>query len=665
MLVVSHDSESAQKYADRIIEIKDGKIVSDSAPEVGEDKTKADGGIKSHLPTALSLRMGWRNFGKKKIRSAMTFIVAILAMTVLAFAEVFASFTAERSISESIVKNNLDYITLGQFNTEPNSHISNNNGGLLPFDFDNGFRNELKGLSYLEAMTQTIVRDNRAYIVEEAAQLEKMGIELYDGAVELTDKNVYATDYLITNMKRDAVDSSSRVLYGVREGDKVIPIDDERYNYQTLVGKKICISGWGEIELAGIVKTDYESYDEYVSIDPDTGEIIDLSKRPSINDWAKYKLFEETKGFRSDSLYNAIYCTRDFYMRLIPAYNPSYSFYGNNDETYIFQNVSVGNRVTFYNNSLNNSLSGIYMPVLLSGVDTCVNSKNISLNNADEIIISAGLYNQMFDNEIVQEEFVSESYDDKWETVYTVKKYPKHLGDTIRFTVRRDKKVISEKTFKITGVVMGSRYGISVDSNYVILGNDGMAEVMDEILCTGQVLLNVQGLRAGTVRRLLNALRNEHGVGTYSPYSETIYKNELLQRVLGYAFLTIGVIMIIVTLLVVVSLISYNIIAQRKEIGILRALGARASDIAKIYFCQAAILSAVVFVVSTVLSAVLIFLLNTLLAKVIIAGLVTVGYTVFTWLILTFGTFGAMFLSTSLPLRKISRQKPAEAIKKG
>ncbi len=663
VLIVSHDSESAQKYADRIIEIKDGRIISDSAPEVSEEKKQADGGIKSHLPTALSLRMGWRNFGKKKIRSVMTFIIAILAVTVLAFAEVFASFTAERSIAETIVKNELDYITLAQY--DENANILNNPGGLRPFDDDSNFRSEIEEIPYLENPTGNIVQGLNAYIVEERATLDGLGLELYEGAVELTDNSVYATDYLIDSMKRNTWSSTGtdrKPWYCVREGDELIPLDDGRYNYQTLVGKTIWlrergISADSEVQLAGVVKTDHKYYEESLSIDEATGQVIESSNRPDRSKKAEYKLYKETKDFRQNNIYYVIYCTRDFYLH----WQTYYSVMKNDPETVTFQGgVHYSDRTSFHNNTL----SYINALVLTSGAETCVGSRDISLN-ADEIIIPARLYNRVFGNEIKYEEFVSGDYDfDIGETVYTVKQYPEHLGDAISLTVRRGSKVI-EKTYKIAGVMMGTSDEEERGSCEVILGNEGMAELMGDVVRTNKVLLNVQNLSAGTIRRLLNTLRYEYGVKTNFAYSQTIYGNESLQRVLGYAFLTIGVVMIVVTLLVVVSLISYNIIAQRTEIGILRALGARASDIAKIYFCQAAILSITVFALSAALSAIFIFLLNTLLAKSMIAGLVTVGYTLFTWLILIFGSFGALFLATSLPLKKISRQKPAEAIKKG
>lgn len=668
VLIVSHDSESAEKYADRIIEIKDGRIVADSAPEVKEAKKQADTGIRSHLPTSLSLRMGWRNFGKKKIRSAMSFILATLAITVLVFAEVFASFTAERSIAETIVKNNLDYITLAQ---RSNTAELSQNTAMLPFDDSNQFRRELEGTKYLESLTGNLPQSGSAciwgaYIVEERTQLDEMGLKLYDGAVELTDQSVYTTDCVIENMRKNVWEKSDyqkqNPYYCVREGDELIPIDDVRYNYQTLIGKTIWLrSSNSNIRLAGIVKTDFEYYAESVSMDLETGQVTISSNRPDKRKKkAEHDLYVETSSFRSRNIYHMLYCTRNFYLNR----QTNYSMDGTESCTFQYSvqgNVNGGissRKVAF----INNTLKSISSPILIADSGTCISRVDL---DTDEIVISAGLYNQVFGYEIVSDQFVSGSYDYGLEDmVYTVKQYPEHLGDTIRLTFRREGDVLHEKTYRVAGVIMGQTYE-QTNSDTVLFGNEGMTEFADDVVRTDRVLLNVQDMSAGRLRRLLNTLRYDYEVRTDFAYAQTIYKNEPLQKILSYAFLAIGVIMIVVTLLVIVSLISFNIISQRKEIGILRALGARASDIAKIYFCQAAILSAVVFVLSAAFSAVLINVFNNLLANASLAGLVSVSYTLLSWVVLIFGTFGLIFLATSLPLRKISQQKPAEAIKKG
>ena len=61
IIVVTHDRESAEKYGDRIIEMKDGRIISDSMPEdekiLPTEKHTSKKGKNSRLKTSLALKL--------------------------------------------------------------------------------------------------------------------------------------------------------------------------------------------------------------------------------------------------------------------------------------------------------------------------------------------------------------------------------------------------------------------------------------------------------------------------------------------------------------------------------------------------------------------------------------------------------------------------------
>jgi len=61
IICVSHDAEYAHKYADRIIEISDGKIVRDTNPEVFEDNVQAPEMIRPVLPKEFIYHMSIGN----------------------------------------------------------------------------------------------------------------------------------------------------------------------------------------------------------------------------------------------------------------------------------------------------------------------------------------------------------------------------------------------------------------------------------------------------------------------------------------------------------------------------------------------------------------------------------------------------------------------------
>lgn len=88
IVVVSHDRESAERYGDRIIELKDGKIISDK--KTGEEKEASVHPVKierkGHLPFARVLTMGLAGFRKKTVRLVLSIILAVFSLTIFVFA---------------------------------------------------------------------------------------------------------------------------------------------------------------------------------------------------------------------------------------------------------------------------------------------------------------------------------------------------------------------------------------------------------------------------------------------------------------------------------------------------------------------------------------------------------------------------------------------------
>lgn len=85
---MSHDRENAERYGDRIIELKDGKIVSDK--KTCEEKAATVHPVKierkGHLPFARVLTMGLTGFRKKTVRLVLSIILAVFSLTIFVFA---------------------------------------------------------------------------------------------------------------------------------------------------------------------------------------------------------------------------------------------------------------------------------------------------------------------------------------------------------------------------------------------------------------------------------------------------------------------------------------------------------------------------------------------------------------------------------------------------
>lgn len=130
VVTVTHERESAERYGDRVIELKEGKIVCDSgdggnpddSPTPGGDlpeKTegretardtkgrekceKAEAGKRAkagagRLPAGTAMRIGVKNFGKHPFRAAITAILSVIAFVFLGISLTIASIDVEEAL---------------------------------------------------------------------------------------------------------------------------------------------------------------------------------------------------------------------------------------------------------------------------------------------------------------------------------------------------------------------------------------------------------------------------------------------------------------------------------------------------------------------------------------------------------------------------------------
>ena len=72
VIMVTHNSELARKYADRIVEFKDGSIISDSNPYTGSDTGSSYNLKRTSMSYFTALKLSGKNITTKKWRTALT-----------------------------------------------------------------------------------------------------------------------------------------------------------------------------------------------------------------------------------------------------------------------------------------------------------------------------------------------------------------------------------------------------------------------------------------------------------------------------------------------------------------------------------------------------------------------------------------------------------------
>ena len=143
--------------------------------------------------------------------------------------------------------------------------------------------------------------------------------------------------------------------------------------------------------------------------------------------------------------------------------------------------------------------------------------------------------------------------------------------------------------------------------------------------------------------------------------TETIEMVDSLIVEMSKIFLIAGIVMASFAALLLSNFISVSISHKKRDIGILRAVGARGTDVFKIFFSESFVITAICVAISLLGSIVLCSVLNTQIG----AGL---GVSIFNFGILSLATLLGIalltaLLATFLPVWLAARKKPVESIR--
>lgn len=127
-------------------------------------------------------------------------------------------------------------------------------------------------------------------------------------------------------------------------------------------------------------------------------------------------------------------------------------------------------------------------------------------------------------------------------------------------------------------------------------------------------------------------------------------------------FLYVGIGFAVFSALLLMNFIATSISYKKREIGVLRAVGARSSDVFKIFFSEALVIALINFVSATAAVIAAITVTNNLMrANGITVTLLTYGVRQFIIMLLV--SVGVALLASFLPVYNIARRKPVDAIK--
>lgn len=745
VIIVSHDRDSAEKYADRIIELSDGEVIADLSKrndgfedfrvtkksitipadrplsskelkeinntitdrqvkikqnkdskfektgEVKSEKTNGCTLIRSHFPNKYAAQLGVSNFKTKKLRLVVTIFLTVVALALFGLSQIFASYNIAVASAQSFRKNDISEIVLkqGEYVAEYDSFnmaiskkfddtvykklttgeygVNTLNFYGLEMTYDSASSNDIISIIMSMMMgrelTTPYVKSSKGVLV---APFEKLSTYFGQDCNMLKgeypqegSQKVAITDYLADCIIR---------INGKKYINEITALGEGYEHYATDLYSYIIYRGiedvLGEkVEVSGIISTDYKT--KYKDI------FDDYAKNPeqftSHKDYYKYQiaainyygvLFARDETFINNVIETISYSklTRFKYRQIMSEYEK-----GSASTSYVFK---LNKLVEKLENS-GYTLQDLYDKKILSA-----DAKTYLDSVENAIILPTSTYSKIFN---LQENIKPENY--IFDTSLGSDEQKVVIGF---FDMMSSNKAPSvDKYYNVVGVIDYEALAKLIPStaSYKSI----VAAIMSDE-CVEEYSKDNNGLKGiyaslprseRNVEKYLNIANNNY-VYHESELSDTLYLVSNIFKIFSIVFRWVALIMGVFSTILLFNFVSLSVINKQKEIGILRAIGAKGGDVSKIFLIESLIMGAITVVFSWMLIGIGTVLINNVLVNsfksylqsTVIESITLLSVGIVPIIAVLGACLVVVLIATLLPVIKISRMKPVDAIKK-
>lgn len=172
---------------------------------------------------------------------------------------------------------------------------------------------------------------------------------------------------------------------------------------------------------------------------------------------------------------------------------------------------------------------------------------------------------------------------------------------------------------------------------------------------------------ASIIKEILNSSLTVNDNGTKLQVKNSVLSSVTMMTsmisILSDVFLWVGVVLAVFSMLLLFNFISVSISNKKREIGILRAVGARGSDVFKIFFSESFIIVLICSVLSIISTFIACMLINDAIAKEYTVPIQLFSFGFIPVVMILGIAIVTSFISTFLPVFLFSRKKPVDTIK--
>ena len=668
VIIVSHDVESANIYGDRIIEIKDGNIISDTKENNTSDTKNRYKPIKSKLPFKDSFKLGIGSLRHKKIKLTFTILLTIVALLFLSIMDTLSNYDVEKAHSRLLVAKNENAVKVEKyyfFNQEYDKYdFYNKDQRKLELSDQKYIESKLKNKFYPiyklqedyhymkngEALKIGDITKNTLYF--EMGAYVDLNIVAIDNFTDFLDEKIIGrypindNEILISNYLADLIIEGGITTYEKNAVDEFM--DDYTFkplNYMDIINsdKTFYLGSQGKVKIVGIIDYDLTKYASLKDLTYDSKNIKD----------EQWDLRSEL-ALAASNLYNNIYVTNEFLEKLelakVEELDENVNFFNLESETFNLQNDSYYIAPAVPQKELEYYDGNNWV------VTNDLNQNEIVLNihqviNSSDQEYEKGLEKYLSNNPGIDSKTLEKKY---------FVNYIKNLdviGKTVSLKVvdRNEKLVDNFADLKIVGIV-----GLSDQNRNYYLSNNLVGKYKIDVLQKTGYLVSMTEYQ--DFKYMLSTFPYSDEIQVVTPYSTQVAMTVREIMILKDITFYVSLVLFIFTVFLIGNFIMTSISYRKKEIGVLRALGSRSLDIIKIFLWEGIVMA----FISATISSILLVLVTTLLNNVIMSGtdiiLTPFILGIRQFILIYLVVFIVTIVASIIPIIKISKMKPIDAI---
>ena len=658
IIIISHDREAASLYSDNIIEIEDGIVINEQK-DLLLDSNKEFKAIKSKLPLLPSIKFAFLNLGNKKVKLFFTILLIFMSLLFFGTSKVLTNFDVPKSHANVMIENKEEYIniTKGTYDKYSKTWYRNDYSSTLSNDDIKELDNKINSKIY----KKYILNENNTQLgldINYKDYFDYQNMKAYYAFVIPTfnyiieaDKSIINNDVLgnypttneeiiIHSYLADYIMEAGIRLY--KENQSIFT-NDIYYpkNYQELMNKdNYYVFGSKKVKISGIILDDTKEFEQLKDI---YNKTIMNNHKSNIGEAYKdkYNTYKLNETIASKSL--DVYVKEGFIDNInlnkntIIDTNRYNLFIENKNEQYLDSFYSLLNKEITY----------------FDGTNTTTKK---SLND-NEIIINEEYLDKVTEGKytLLKEEYLKTITNTEEDFFYNYIKENNIINSTtkIKYLDTNESSDPLEVDLKIVGAI--------IDSENVYLSDN----IINNLLTSNSEVKSIM-IKTNNKKELVNIF-NQFPIENNKYLSSTSYSNtietisNMLNSISIVAFYA-SILFAVFAFFLLTSFIINSIYYSKKNIGILRALGARKTDVFKIFLNEGLIIGTISLLLSIIALNIIIIISNNEISSTLFFNIKFITFSIENLLLLIGSVLVIIYLSSLFTVRKIAKMNPVDAI---